>query len=124
MVAAVVDEVHVLFLQLGDQGGEVLVPGGDAFECHYLDASLVQSSLDAGGDAFTVLLLVVDDGHALGFDLLDDVLGGGRALVAVQANGAHGQLVATLGDLGVGGGRGHHQHTFIFIDVGGGQGVV
>ncbi|MNC13808.1 hypothetical protein D3C76_833870 [compost metagenome] len=66
----------------------------------------------------------MDDGHALGFDLLDDVLGGGRALVAVQTDGAHGQLVATLGDLGVGGRRGHHQHAFIFIDVGGGQGVV
>ncbi len=66
----------------------------------------------------------MDNGHALGFDLLDDVLGGSRALIAIQTNGAQGQLVTALGDLGVGGGGGDHQDPLVFIDVGGGQGIV
>lgn len=59
MVAAEVDELHAGFLQLADQRVEVLVAGVQAFEDGNLDAGVFHGLLHLGGDAFAVLLLVV-----------------------------------------------------------------
>ncbi|MNO60167.1 hypothetical protein D3C76_507710 [compost metagenome] len=118
VVAAVVDEVDVVLLELLDDRGEVLVTGVQAFEDGNLGAFAFQCLLDGGGDAFTVLLLVVQDGNDLRLDVVGDVVAGSRALGAVQADGAEDQLVATGGDFRRGGGRGDHDHAFVFVDVG------
>ncbi len=98
MVAAVVDEVDVVLLELLDDRGEVLVTGVQAFEHGNLGAFAFKGLLDCGSDAFTVLLLVVQDGDHLRLDVVGDVVAGSRALGAVQADGAEDQLVTTGGD--------------------------
>ena len=118
VVAAVVDEVDVGLLELGDQRGEVLVAGVDAFEHGNLGAFAFQGLLDRGGDAFAVLLLVVNDGNGLRLDVVGDEVTGGRALQAVQADGTEYQLVATSGDVRAGGSRGNHHDAFVFVNVG------
>ncbi|MCY1294298.1 hypothetical protein D9M69_416600 [compost metagenome] len=118
MVAAVVDEVGTGLLDLGDQRGEVLVAGVQAFEQGHGDAFAFQGLLDRGGDAFTVLLLVVDHGDVGRLDHISDEVAGGRALHAVQADGAEHQFVATAGDVRAGGGGGDHQDAVVLIDVG------
>jgi hypothetical protein len=67
VVAAVVDEVDVGLLELLDHRGEVLVAGVHAFEDGNLDAFLLEGLLDGGGDAFTVLLFVVQTATTFGF---------------------------------------------------------
>lgn len=118
MVAAVIDEVHALALEARDQRGEVLVAGVDAFEHRDLDALVFERLLDGGGDAFTVLLLVVDDRDVLRLDVVGNEVAGGRALQAVQADGAEDQLVTARSDLGAGRGGGDHQDAFVLVDIG------
>ena len=74
------------------------------------------------GDAFAVLLLVVDDGQLLGLDLGGDIFAGGRALLVVGADGAEHHLVFLLGDGGVGGRRGNHENAFVLVQLRGGLG--
>src|SRR5690606_7483134 len=95
------------------------VAGVDAFEQGNLDALALQGLLDGGGDAFTVLLLVVDDRDVLRLGVVGNEVAGGRALHVVEADGAEHQFVTAGGDLRAGGGRGDHQDAFVFVDVGG-----
>ena len=118
VIAAVVDEVDILLLELGDHRGEVLVASVDALEQANLDAFLLQGFLDRGRDPFAVLLLVVDDGNIFRLDGIGDEVTGGRALQAVQTDGAEDQLVATRGDVRAGRRCGNHQNAFVFIDIG------
>src|SRR3546814_3060433 len=53
--------------------------------------------LHGTGDAFTVLLLVVQNRDDLRLDVVGDVVTGRRALGAVQADGAENHLVAASG---------------------------
>ncbi|SUV84686.1 Uncharacterised protein [Bordetella pertussis] len=86
-------------------------------------AVLLQRVLDGGGDALAVRLLVVDHGHRLGLDLLQDELGRRRALLVVAADGTEDELVVlAVGDRRRGGRRRHHDHAFIVVDLGGGDG--
>ncbi|MCY1420985.1 hypothetical protein D9M71_366250 [compost metagenome] len=117
MVAAVVDEVDVGLLELGDHRGEVFVAGVDAFEHGNLDAFAFQGFLHGAGDAFTVLLFVVQDSNDFRFDEVGDVVTGGRALGAVQTDGTEDHFVTTGGDVRAGGSRGDHDHAFVFVDV-------
>ena len=117
MVATVVDEVHTGLLELGDHRGEVLVAGVDAFEQNHFGAFAFQGLLDRGGNAFTVLLLVMDYGNSFWLDVVSDEVTGGWTLQAVQADGAEHQLVTASGDVRAGGSRGHHQDAFVFVNV-------
>jgi hypothetical protein len=118
VVAAVVDEVDVGLLELLNQRAEVFVASVDAFEEGNFHAFLLEGLLDGGGDAFTVLLLVVDNGYDFRLHVVGDVVAGRRALGAVQADGTEDQLVATGSDFRAGGCRGNHDHAFVFVDVG------
>ncbi|MNN36531.1 hypothetical protein D3C81_1504310 [compost metagenome] len=122
MVAAVVDEVDIGLLEFLDDRGEVLVTGVQTFKDGNLGAFVFQGFLHGSGDAFTVLLLVVQHGNHFRFDVVGDVVAGGGALSAVQTDGAEDQLVATGGDFRAGSSRGNHDHAFVFIDVGRGLG--
>lgn len=105
MVAAEVDELHAGFLQLADQRVEVLVAGVQAFEDGNLDAGVFHGLLHLGGDAFAVLLLVVQYRDGLVLVAFGDELAGHRALHVVQADRAEDQLVAARGDFRGGGRR-------------------
>src|SRR5690606_36368094 len=118
VISAEIGEVHAGLAQPGDQRGEVLVAGGYAVEDRHLDAGLLQHVAHGSGDAFTVLLLVMDDRDLLRLDLLDDVLAGGRALQAVQTYGAEYQLVAAGGDVRAGGRRWVHEDARGAVGVG------
>src|SRR3546814_14331881 len=104
-------------LELGDHRGEVFVAGIHAVEHSNLDAFVFEGFLHGTGDAFTVLLLVVQNRDDLRLDVVGDVVTGRRALGAVQADGAENHLVAARGDVRAGSGRGDHDHAFVFIDV-------
>ncbi|CVH28418.1 Uncharacterised protein [Serratia marcescens] len=126
VVTAEIHEVDILFLQARHQGGEVFVAGGDAFEHRHFGALFFQAVAHRARQAFAILLLVVHHGDALRLDVAEDVFGGGRALIRVQAGGAHDHLVAAGGQIGVGGRRGNHDHAFVFINIGrrlGGRGA-
>ncbi|MNE16789.1 hypothetical protein D3C80_1097430 [compost metagenome] len=60
----------------------------------------------------------MEDGDGFRLEVLGDELAGGRALQAVQADGAEDQLVAAGGDVRAGGSRGDHQDAFVLVDVG------
>ena len=117
VVAAVVDEVDVGLLELGDDRGIVFFTGVDAFKDSNLDAFVFEGLFNGAGDAFTVLLFVVQYRNDLGLDVIRDVVTGGRALGAVQTDGAEDHLVATSGDFRAGGGRGNHDDAFVFVNV-------
>src|SRR5690606_38675420 len=118
VIAAVVDEVDAFTTGLGNRRGEVLVTGVDALEQANLDVLAFQYLLDRSGDAFAVLLLVVDDRDVAGLDVVGDEVPGGRALQAVQADGAEDQFVAARGDVRTGGRGGNHQDAFVLVDIG------
>ncbi|MNT11447.1 hypothetical protein D3C72_1463290 [compost metagenome] len=118
MVAAEVDEVHALRLQLGDDGGVIRIAGIDAFKHGHGNLGRFQVLLHRAGDALAVRLLVVQHGDLLRLDLADDVLGGGRALLVVAANGAEDELALLgLGQLRRGGRRRDHHDAFVFVDI-------
>lgn len=119
MVAAVVDEVDVGLLELLDDRGEVLVASVQAFKDGNLGAFLFEGFLHGGGDTFTVLLLVMQNGNDFRLHVVGNVVASRWALGAVQTDGAEDHLVATGSDIRAGGCRGDHDHAFIFIDVGG-----
>ena len=123
VVAAVVDEVHALAAQLGDDGGVVGITRIDALEEHGLEAGLFQRDAHGVGNALTVGLLVVQDGDLLGLGHVQDVLGSGRALLVVTAGDAEDVFVVlAVGERGRGGRRGDHQHAFFIVDGGRGNG--
>ncbi|MNZ60173.1 hypothetical protein D3C78_782350 [compost metagenome] len=116
MVAAVVDEVDIGLLESGQDRGVVALADIEAFEHRNLDAFLAQDVADRGGDAFAVLLLVVQDRDAGRFQARD-VARRRRALGVVQANGAEDHPVAACRQFRAGGGGGNHDDTFVFVDV-------
>ncbi len=65
VVTAVVNEVDILFLQTGDQRGEVFLTGGNAVEEDDVCAAFFQAVLNGARQAFAVLLLVMNDGNTL-----------------------------------------------------------
>src|SRR3546814_10337401 len=65
-------------LELGDHRGEVFVAGIHAFEHSNLDAFVFEGFLHGTGDAFTVLLLVVQNRDDLRLDVVGDVVTGRR----------------------------------------------
>ena len=117
MVAAVVDEVDVGLLELGDDRGIVFFTRVDAFKDSNLDAFVFEGLFNGAGDAFTVLLFVVQYRNDFRLDVVRDVVASGRALGAVQTDGAEDHLVATSGDFRAGGGRGNHDDAFVFVNV-------
>src|SRR3546814_5111587 len=60
----------------------------------------------------------MDDCDVLRLDVVGNEVAGGRALQAVEADGAEDQLVTAGGDVRAGGSRGDHQDAFVLIDVG------
>ena len=66
--AAVVDDVGIVGLELGDQRREIDVGGGDAGIGGDLAAALLELGLEDVGDALAEGLLVVDDGGGLGLE--------------------------------------------------------
>ena len=116
MIAAVVDVIDIGLLELAYQGREVLAACGDALKHGDFHALFFKSIPHGGGNAFTILLLVVDDGHAPRVQA-GQVIRGHRALHAVQADGAEHQFVTTIGDFGAGGRRCDHQDAFVLVNV-------
>src|SRR5690606_41837256 len=74
VVATEIGEVDAGLTQAGDQRGEVLVASGDAIEDRHLDTGLGQHAAYRGGDAFAVLLLVMDHGDFLRLHVLDNIV--------------------------------------------------
>ena len=117
MVAAVVDEIDILFLQTRYQGREVFLTGGDTVKEHHVSAALLQVILYRAGQALAILLFVVDNRDALRLHFFQDIFCSGWPLIGVQTGGAQNQMIAASRQLRRGGGRGNHQHAFIFIDI-------
>ena len=117
MVATVVNEVDILFLQTRHQGREVFLTGGDTIKEHDVSIRFLQVVLHGARQTFTVLLFVMNDRDTLRLHFFDNVFGGRWALIGVQTGGAQDQLIATRRQLRRRCGRGDHQNAFVFVDI-------
>ena len=117
VVAAVVNEIDVFFLQTRDQGREVFLTGGDTVKEHHVGVRFFQVILHRTGQAFAVLLFVMNNRDALRLHFFHDVFRGGWPLIGVQTGGTQDQLIAARGELWRRRGRCDHQNAFVFVDV-------
>ena len=115
--AAPVEHLDAGVLQLGDERGEILLAGADAFVDHLGDAEIVHRLLGLVGEALAVRRLVVDDGDLLVLQIVGDVLAGDAALLIVAAAGAEHVPQLAFGDRRVGGRRRDHQHAVVDVDL-------
>src|SRR5690606_13793304 len=123
VIAAVIHEIRAAAADLGDDGGVVAVAGVDAFEHRHLDACLFEFVAHRCGDTLAVRLFVVQYGHGLGLDGVDDELCRRRALLVVTPDGAEDHVVVlAVGNRRSRGRRRNHHHTFGLVDVGGRNG--
>ena len=114
--AAVEDRVRLLALDLGQDGFPVIGLVGSLFARQDLDAGGLEGLLDLVGQAFAIGGGIVDDGNGLGLDFGCEVLGDRRALLVIATDGAKGDLVAVLGDLGISGRAGNHRDAGLVVD--------
>ena len=117
MVATVVNEIDILFLQARHQGGEIFLTGGDAVEEDHVRPAFFQAILHRTGQTFTVLLFIMYHSDTLRLHFVENVFRCGGSLIGVQAGGAQDQLIAARGQLRSSRGRRDHQNAFVFIDV-------
>src|SRR6185437_10616619 len=113
--------VGARFLDLGDDGGIVLLAGVDAFVEHFLDAELVHVFERRVGEALAVSGLVVDHRDLLALELVAGELGPNQALLVVAAADAERVPELAVGDLGIGRRGGGEQDAVLGIDVGSGD---
>ena len=111
-----VDQLDAGLLELGDQGGEVLVAGGDRLVEDFLHAARVQLLLELVGQALAVCRLVVKDRDLARDLVVDDVVRGVNALHIVTAAGPEHILEALLGQLRVGRGGRDLQDALLVVD--------
>ncbi len=122
MHAAPIHHLDAGVLELGDERGEILLAGADAFVDHLGDAEIVHRLLRLVGETLAVRRLVVDDGDLLILQMLGDVLAGDGALLIVATAGAEHVPQLALGYQRVGGRRRDHQDAVVDVDLGCRQG--
>ena len=117
VIAAVIDDIDVVELELGDERGEILVALIVGLVELLLHARGVERLLHLVGEAFAVGRLVVDDGDVLVLEILRQIAGGKAALLIVAAAGAECVPHAAVGEERIGRGRRDLQHVAVDIGV-------
>ena len=117
MIAAVVDEIDILFLQARHQGGEIFLTGGDPVEEDHVCPAFFQAILHRTGQTFAVLLFVMYHCDTLRLHFAENVFRRGWPLIGVQTGGAQDQLIAARRQFRSSRCRGNHQNAFVFIDI-------
>src|SRR5690606_18869112 len=122
VIATEVDQVGVEGFKLGDDGRVVAVANVDAFEQGDFSTALGEVVANLRRDARAIGLLVVQNGDGLGLEVLDDVVGGKRALLVVAAYGAEEVMrLDGVGNQRRRGPRGNGDDAFLLVHVHGGH---
>ena len=98
VITAVIDDIDIVELELGNERGEILVALVEGLVELFFHAGGIERLLHLVGEAFAVRRLVVDDGDVFAVKVFRQIVGGEAALLVIASASAKRVPHAAFGE--------------------------